>query len=55
MMDRDAKADRIAAALRKIADDIQEEYRYTGGSTHANRIRAMAALVLMNKPSKVLG
>lgn len=31
---------KLVAELRSIADDVQEDYRYTGGAHHARRIRS---------------
>lgn len=31
----------VKAALLKVADDIQEAFRYTGGQVYASRIRSI--------------
>ena len=40
-MTTNGDAEVLAAALRDLADRIQEEYRYTGGERHARHIRSV--------------
>lgn len=44
-----SEQERIAEGIRKIADQIQEAYRYQGGGSYAMSLRAFAALVAMLK------